>query len=100
MAISKIIRKTCSRGHVFYKSSDCPICPQCWSGYYKKKSLSDFPEKLGAPALRALLSAKIINLKQLSRYSEKEILQLHGMGPSSIPKLKRALTSKELSFRK
>src|SRR5438309_1005170 len=41
--------KTCSRGHEFYKSSDCPVCPKCWPGFYEKNK-SDFP-KLAAPAL-------------------------------------------------
>jgi hypothetical protein len=91
--------KTCSRGHEFYKSSDCPICPVCWSSYYKEKHLNDFPKNMSAPALRALLNAKITNLKELSKYSKKEILKLHGMGPASIPTLEKALKTKGLSFK-
>ena len=30
-------KKVCSRGHIFYKSSDFPTCPVCWPGRYKKK---------------------------------------------------------------
>jgi len=30
-------------------------------------------------------------MQQLSKFSEDEILQLHGMGPGTIPKLKKAL---------
>jgi hypothetical protein len=52
--------KICSKGHRFYKSSDCPTCPVC----------------------------------------EKEILELHGVGKTSIPILLNALASKELTFRK
>lgn len=89
---------TCSRGHIFYKSSNCPVCPQCWPGYYRKKAESGFPSNLSAPALRALLNAKILNLKDLSKYSEVEILQLHGLGPSSIPNLRQALKEKGLGF--
>ena len=100
MPTSKKTLKTCNRGHTFYKSSDCPVCPICWSGYYKNRHLNDFPEKISAPALRALLSAKITNLSELSKFSEKEILQLHGMGPKSIPTLKSALQSKGLIFKK
>lgn len=91
-------KKTCNRGHVFYKSSDCPVCPQCWSGYYREKNKGDFPDKLPAPALRALLNARIHNLSQLAKYTEDEILQLHGMGPSSIPLLTKALHAKKLQF--
>ena len=96
----KKIRKVCARGHTFYKSSDCPMCPQCWSGYYRKKVQHDLPSTISAPALRALLGARINSLVNLAKYTEKEILTLHGVGPSSIPKLKRALQSKQLSFRK
>ncbi len=92
-------KKTCSRGHTFYKSSDCPVCPKCWSVYYREKNQGDFPDKLAAPALRALLNAEIYNLNQLSQFSEAEILKLHGMGPSSIPKLKKALEEVGLSLK-
>ena len=53
---------------------------------------------LGEPAKRALEGKGIKTLNQLSRYSEKEILNLHGVGPSSIPKLREALKEKGLMF--
>ena len=90
--------KICSRGHKFYKSSDCPVCPICWSGYYKDKYSKEFPKDLSAPALRALLNAKITTLTKLATFTEKDILKLHGMGPASIPLLKNALKFKNLSF--
>lgn len=92
-------KKTCSRGHVFYKSSDCPVCPKCWSGYYREENQGDFPKKLSAPALRALLNEGIYNLSMLAEHSEKEILALHGMGPGSMPLLKQAMKKKGLSFK-
>lgn len=95
----KAVWKTCSRGHRFQKSSDCPVCPICWSGYYREKNKGDFPDKLSAPALRALLNANITSLSKLSRHSKTEILELHGMGPSSMPKLSAALKKKGLSFK-
>lgn len=55
---------------------------------------------LSAPAQRALKNAGINSLKKLAQYSEKEILTLHGMGPSSIPKLENILQSEELAFKK
>jgi len=88
--------KTCKNGHTFYKSSNCPTCPKCEE---LKKSKEGFLSALSAPAQRALTSAGISNLKQLSKYSEKEILSLHGVGPSSIPKLKKALNASGLSFK-
>jgi len=94
------VKKTCNRGHIFYKSSSCPVCPICWSDYYKKEYSGNLPSNLGAPAFRALLNEKIYSLAELSKYTEKEILELHGMGPSSIPLLKKALESQGLSFKK
>ena len=63
----------------------------------KKK---DFPIKLAAPALRALANAKINTLQQLTKYSEKEIAALHGIGNNALIKIKEALSANSLSFKK
>lgn len=60
---------------------------------------SGFLSLLSAPARRALEHHGITSLQQLSQYSEKEILQFHGMGPSSLPKLRTALEKEGLSFK-
>jgi hypothetical protein len=57
-----------------------------------------FP-KISAPALRALQNAKIKTLKDLAMWSEREILALHGMGPSTLPKLRQALKGEGLAFK-
>ena len=88
-------RKICAKGHTFYKSSDCPACPICAA---EQKPESGFLASLGAPARRALESAGIMSEEQLATYSQKEILKLHGIGPSSIPRLKAALAKKGLQF--
>ena len=54
---------------------------------------------LSAPARRALEHHGIQTVEELSKYSEKEILKLHGMGPASLPKLRRALEESGLSFK-
>ncbi len=90
----------CNRGHKFYKSSDRPVCPICWPGYYKKRLKVDFPNNLAAPALRALLNAKITKLTQLAKHTEAEMLKPHGMGPKAISRLKAALRKRRLSFAK
>jgi len=90
----------CSRGHVFKKSSDCPVCPKCWSGYYKKRLGAGLPSDLGAPALRALLNQKIDTLTKVAKHTEAYILSLHGLGPSAIPKLQRELKKQGLAFKK
>jgi hypothetical protein len=59
---------------------------------------SDLP-KLASPARRALAAAGIARLEQLTRMSEKEIAQLHGIGPNVLVTLRRALEEKGLSFR-
>jgi uncharacterized protein YdhG (YjbR/CyaY superfamily) len=64
-----------------------------------QKPKHDFLHELSAPAKRALTNFGIKSLKDLSRYTEKEILKLHGMGPSSIPKLKAALKKSGLQFK-
>jgi hypothetical protein len=87
--------RTCSRGHKYYKSSACPTCPMCER---LRKPKEGFLSMLSAPARRALENQGIKTLRQLSKFSEEEILELHGMGPSSIPKLRRALKAKGLAF--
>lgn len=78
-------QKICSKGHKFFKSSDCPVCPKCEA---KKKVKTGIFSELSAPALRALENAGIKNQKDLFKWSEKELLKLHGLGPSAIKKLK------------
>ena len=92
----KGILKTCKKGHQFYKSSDCPICPVCEE---ERKPNNGFLALIGAPARRALERENIITLEDLAKHTEKEILALHGMGPGTIPKLKKALGENRLSFK-
>jgi DNA-directed RNA polymerase alpha subunit len=61
---------------------------------------TDFLSSLSAPARRALENSGIKTLKQLAQKTEKEILRLHGMGKSSLPKLKSVLAGASLSFKK
>jgi hypothetical protein len=55
--------------------------------------------KLAAPAQRALQSAGITSLAQLTKVSKEELLQLHGMGKNALEKLHEALKAEGLSFR-
>ena len=54
---------------------------------------------LSAPARRALENKGIDTLEQLAEYSKQEILQLHGMGKTSIPKLLALLNNENLTFK-
>ncbi|MES1046643.1 hypothetical protein FOA22_19470 [Heyndrickxia oleronia] len=96
MTISKKTLRTCKNGHQYYKSSDCPTCPICEK---ERGTINGFLTSLSAPARRALETNGITTLQKLSTYSEKDILQFHGMGPASMPKLRAALKEKGLSFR-
>lgn len=71
----------------------CPICEQ------ERAPADGFLSLLSAPARRALENENINSLKELSRRTEKEVLALHGFGPSSLPPLREALEGAGLSFR-
>ncbi|RQO30724.1 hypothetical protein DBR32_08315 [Taibaiella sp. KBW10] len=94
--MEKKLLKICAKGHQFYKSSDCPVCPVCAAADKPKEG---FLSHLSAPARRALENKGIDSLSALSGYTEKQILSLHGIGKSSIPLLKRLLEEKGLSFK-
>ncbi len=93
--MAKTVR-ICNLGHQFNKSSDCPVCPIC----EKNRAIQQpFLKILPAPARRALENANINSLKELSTYTESELLQLHGFGKSSIPKLLEYLKNEGLQFK-
>lgn len=94
---SKATLRTCKKGHQFYKSSDCPTCPICEKALKPKDS---FLSLLSAPARRAMEQHGILTVRKLASYSEKEILALHGIGPASIPTLKKSLSDEGLSLKK
>lgn len=70
-----------------------PICDQ------ERKRQDNFLSTLAAPARRALAREGIATLKQLATFTEKELLQLHGVEPSSMPTLRRILQANGFSFK-
>ena len=64
----------------------------------QKETVSPFA-KLSKPAQRALANAGISTLEQLSAFSEKELLKLHGMGKASLPMLRELLGKRGLTFK-
>lgn len=66
----------------------------------KQPEKESFLDTLVAPARRALENNNITTLKKLSAFTESEILAFHGMGPSTLPKLRSALKDEGLSFKK
>lgn len=93
---NKKVLKTCKKGHQFYKSSDCKSCHVCEA---ENKPKDRFMAGISAPARRALVNNKINSLTELAQFSEKEVLALHGIGATVIPKLKATLKDSGLSFR-
>jgi uncharacterized protein YdhG (YjbR/CyaY superfamily) len=63
-----------------------------------KQNNNDFP-KIGSPATRALEAAGYSRLEQLTKVTETEISQLHGMGPKALGILRETLKEKGLSFK-
>jgi DNA-directed RNA polymerase alpha subunit len=70
-----------------------PICEN------ERKPEDGFLSSLAAPARRALENNGITSLVELSKFTEEDVLKFHGMGKSSIPKLKEALAEEGLSFK-
>ena len=58
----------------------------------------NFP-KIGSPATRALEAAGYTSLKQLTKVTESELAQLHGMGPKALGILRETLKAQGLSFK-
>ena len=89
-------QRTCPKGHTYMKSADGPTCPACEQ---EKAKAGFFVEGLSAPARRALQAAGATSLKTLARHREADILALHGIGPSALPKLRAALKAAGLAFK-
>lgn len=90
-------KKTCEFGHTFYKSSDCPVCPTCEKN---RTPANSFLTQFAAPARRALEQRGIIELEQLTTFSENEVQNFHGMGKSTLLKLQKMLENSNLTFKK
>jgi predicted flap endonuclease-1-like 5' DNA nuclease len=60
-------------------------------------SENDLP-KLSAPAHRALASLGITRLEQFANFTEKDIKNLHGIGPKVMKELHEALAQRGLAF--
>ena len=65
----------------------------------QKKSEATHPNApafppIGGPALRALATAGIRSLDELAKWSEHDLLQLHGLGPNGVRMLRESLAAK------
>ena len=79
---------TCANGHVFNRTSNCRVCPKCFSEEHQDNS---FLQHFSAPAQRALLKEGITSIDKLKSYSTAELGKLHGIGPSTLLKFKELI---------
>lgn len=86
--------KICKNNHKFYKSSDCPVCPIC-----EKEKSQDYFIDVAAPARRALQSANIYKIEDFTKFSEKEIKELHGIGKNALNKICNILNINNIYFK-
>ncbi len=56
-------------------------------------------ERLASPAQRALLNANIKTLEGLAKYTEQEILELHGIGKNALAVIKTTLDEHGLTLK-
>ena len=54
--------------------------------------------EVGQPVIHALAAMGIQSLNDLARYTEWEVIAIHGMSPKTFGTLKRALADAGLSF--
>jgi hypothetical protein len=62
------------------------------------RDIDDLPGGLPAPARRALAEAGYSRLEQLTRITEAELGQLHGMGPKALRQLREGLAATGRGF--
>lgn len=61
---------------------------------------NNLPEKLAKPAQRALASAGIKSLSDLSKFTEQEVADLHGIGKNALVTIKEAMKKEGITFNK
>jgi len=54
---------------------------------------------LSGPARRALVEAKLFRVSDLRKISLDELTELHGMGKSSIARIRQIMDAKKIRFR-
>lgn len=56
------------------------------------------PASIGRPATNALEAASITSLEDLTKLTEKELADLHGVGPKALSILKQSLNENKMRF--
>lgn len=55
-------------------------------------------QKLAKPAQRAIQNEEITTIEHLSKYSEKEFSELHGIGKNAMNIIKRIMSENGITF--
>jgi predicted flap endonuclease-1-like 5' DNA nuclease len=63
------------------------------------RPLGDVPDEVGKTAARALSARGIKSLKAAARWTGKDLLAIHGVGPKAIRILADALSGQGLAFK-
>lgn len=83
--------------------SNCPLVadPQLRSAADAQTDAikANFPSGIGRPALRTLVAAGFTSMERMADASEREIADLHGMGPKALGILRTELQRMGLKFR-
>src|SRR5262245_22077424 len=83
-----------------FRSSDKQLEVRLRPGKMKEQTEGAFRRGVSKRALRALASIGVTRLDQVTRFTEAELLALHGMGPKAIGIIKAALLARENHFPK
>ena len=99
VSLDKPLPQTLITKLVKARISQCPVQQGRVSlGSYAKQDKVWRELGLAAPARRALIDAKLIKLNDLKKITLSELLKLHGMGPSAIATITKAMKTKKISF--
>jgi predicted flap endonuclease-1-like 5' DNA nuclease len=64
-----------------------------------ESTANSLPHAIGNPATTALEMRGVTELSQLAAWTEKELSELHGVGPKAVSILRGALKEQGLQFR-
>ena len=99
--LGKPLPQTLLRKLINARISDCAIQRgEIKLDKYEKLDANWRELKLAAPARRGLIDNKIFAIKDLRRWTEKEFLAIHAMGPSATRIIKREMKKQSITFKK
>jgi len=62
--------------------------------------MNEWPKGIAKPGIRALNSAGLYSIADLSKIGEKELMALHGMGKRTLEVLKEEMEEQGIQFKK